>query len=235
MNPEQELNLGNSIFERLNDRNGLMICGYEWGWSKEDEQNEQEGNIEFIPNAVCAFADKTPKMGTRAKTIRYDNAIKTWFELWGHPLDCNSLGGNFEKSIVQTNWADTLNNNMGGDYQRLLETEHVDNFIRHIDILRPKLILLMGSKLLDFLNSPHVLSRFEAVMGLAEKPQSIQKEIQNATHFRIGFQNFERCKVACFPHPSASRGLSYEYIAQFKPEMDKLLQEFKAGLPKETK
>lgn len=31
-----DLNLGNSLFQGYNDQNGLMICGYEWGWSKAD-------------------------------------------------------------------------------------------------------------------------------------------------------------------------------------------------------
>lgn len=29
------LNLGNSIFTGFNDKEGLMICGCEWGFSKE--------------------------------------------------------------------------------------------------------------------------------------------------------------------------------------------------------
>ena len=28
---EQKLNLGNAIYKGFNDKNGLMICGYEWG------------------------------------------------------------------------------------------------------------------------------------------------------------------------------------------------------------
>lgn len=32
-----DLNLSNSIFQGYNDKHGLMICGYEWGWSKADE------------------------------------------------------------------------------------------------------------------------------------------------------------------------------------------------------
>ena len=32
-----DLNLSNSIFQGYNDKHGLMICGYEWGWSKTDE------------------------------------------------------------------------------------------------------------------------------------------------------------------------------------------------------
>jgi len=38
-----ELNIGNSIFPKLNDSNGIMLCGYEWGWSKEDQRDEKQG------------------------------------------------------------------------------------------------------------------------------------------------------------------------------------------------
>ena len=36
---EENLNLGNAIYEGLNDQNGLMICGYEWG--QEADRKEQ--------------------------------------------------------------------------------------------------------------------------------------------------------------------------------------------------
>ena len=227
MNLEKELNLGNSIFPGFNDQNGLMICGYEWGWSKADEHR---GEIEFAPEGICTFADKTPLMGDRAKNFRYDNVIASWFEIWGHPLDRNGLGGGFEKSMVQTNWANTWGNNMGGDYYRLLDAEHVDNFIHHIKLLRPTLILFMGSRLAKFLNHPNVLSRFEEIMGKGGNWQIVQKSAGNATRFKVYFQKFENCQIVCLPHPSASRGLSYDYMAQFKPEMDVLLKEFKAKL-----
>lgn len=99
-----ELNLANSIFPGFNDQNGLMICGYEWGWSKADEAAYEQGEYTLPEEKVeHTFANKALYYGERAKTWRYDNAIKTWFDLWGHPLNEQGLGGAFEKSLVQTN------------------------------------------------------------------------------------------------------------------------------------
>jgi hypothetical protein len=35
-------NVGNSIFPGYNDKNGILICGYEYGRSKHDEFLEKE-------------------------------------------------------------------------------------------------------------------------------------------------------------------------------------------------
>lgn len=32
-----EPNIGNSVFPEFNDNRGLMLCGYEWGFSKSDQ------------------------------------------------------------------------------------------------------------------------------------------------------------------------------------------------------
>ena len=77
-----ELNLANSIFPGFNDQNGLMICGYEWGWSKADEAAYEQGEYTLPEEKVeHTFANKALYYGERAKTWRYDNAIKTWFDL----------------------------------------------------------------------------------------------------------------------------------------------------------
>jgi hypothetical protein len=45
--------------------------------------------------------------------------------------------------------------------------------------------------------------------------------------FTVSFASFENCEVVYFPHPSSSRGLNFDYIKLFKPEMDKLIRDFK--------
>lgn len=42
---EKSLNLANSIFAGFNDKNGLMICGYEWG--EESQSKGQEVIIDM--------------------------------------------------------------------------------------------------------------------------------------------------------------------------------------------
>ena len=47
-----DLNLSNSIFQGYNDKHGLMICGYEWGWSKADEAAYVAGEDKLPENIV---------------------------------------------------------------------------------------------------------------------------------------------------------------------------------------
>lgn len=224
----QELNLSNSIFSGFNDQNGLMICGYEWGWSKADETAYEQGEYTLPEEKVeHTFSNKALYYGERAKTWRYDNTIKKWFELWGHPLDEQDLGSAFEKSMLQTNWANTQDREVT-DYEKFLSPEQVDNFLHHLKMLRPKVILFMGSRLLDYLNTTEVLPKFKQIMGEEVEPRRYEQKPFEGTRFRVGFQRFEHCQVVCLPHPSASRGLSHNYIELFRPEMNQILTAYKA-------
>ncbi len=81
---EKSLNLANSIFAGFNDKNGLMICGYEWG--EESQSKGQEVIIDMTKE--CTFSNKSLRYGDVAKTwIKYDKRIRTWFSMWGHPLN----------------------------------------------------------------------------------------------------------------------------------------------------
>ncbi|MHA3080323.1 hypothetical protein [Acinetobacter sp. ANC 5502] len=220
-----ELNLANSLFKGLNDQQGLMICGYEWGWSKEDQKKVEEPYID--DSIECTFSNKSLRYGEQAKQWRYDKAIRKWFSLWGHPLNENGLGTDFDKCIVQTNWANSCNNNIN-DYVKFLEENHINNFIKHVEELKPKIIIFMGRHLINLLRNEKVWDRFTAIVGQQIEPlQTIQKTEYDGRRFKIFFNNFENCKVICLPHPSSSRGLSDEYIKLFKPEMDAIFSEFK--------
>lgn len=220
-----ELNLGNALFNGLNDKQGLMICGYEWGWSKEDQEKEEDNSIDFTRE--CTFSNKSLRYGESANQWRYDKAIKKWFSLWEHPLNEIGLGADFDKSIVQTNWANSCNNNIV-DYSRFLQPEQIKNFINHVEILRPKIIFFMGRSLIDLLRNEKVWNRFTAIVGPEIQPlKIIQKTEYEGTRFKVFFNYFEDCTVICFPHPSSSRGLSDKYIQMFKPQMHTILSDFK--------
>lgn len=66
--------------------------------------------------------------------------------------------------MVQTNWADTQESEVS-NYEKFLSAEQVGNFIQHIQDLRPKVILFMGSRLLSYLNHPSVLPQFKQYSG----------------------------------------------------------------------
>lgn len=226
----QELNVANSIFPSLNDQQGIMLCGYEWGDSKKDRENKSKTNQD--PNSKisdCTFSNKLLRYGDKAKNWRYDNRIIKWFELWGHPLSREGLGTDFEKCIIQTNWCNTQNHRVKGNYyQKLTAQEQINNFLHHVGSLKPKLILFFGSQQISILQDAKVLPRFVDLVGQAEsKPNSLRKEF-HGRRFYIHFQKFHHCNVVCLPHPSSTRGLSDEYIAKFREEISPLIKEVKS-------
>lgn len=225
----KDLNLANSLFCGFNDKESLMICGYEWGESKQDQELDKDGIQPIIDMSVeCTFSNKSTRYGAAAFKWPYDKNIKKWFQFWGHPLNEESLGSDFDKCIIQTNWANTSNPNIK-NYSHFLEKEAVDNFIYHIEILRPKLILFMGSQLISLLRNIDVWYKFTAIVGQEIEPLKIlqKTDLQGVRRFKVYFNKFEHCQVVCLPHPSSSRGLSDEYIKLFKPELEALISEYK--------
>ena len=224
------INIGNSIFPGLNDKHGLMICGYEWGFSKPDQEILESGrSVFFNENAVATFSNKSPVHGERALVWKYDNRIIKWFGLWGHPLSRDGLGGDFEKLVVQTNWCNTEGNTINESYfKKLTASEQVNNFIFHIKEFQPSLILFMGSDIINILQDPSIKYKFEEIMGKSEAPpEKIQKQF-SGRRFKVGFQKFKNCQVVSLPHPSSSRGLADDYIALFETEIGWLIDDLKA-------
>lgn len=220
---EQKLNLGNAIYKGFNDKNGLMICGYEWG-----QEADRKGQIvEADMSKKCTFSNKSLRYGDVAKTwIKYDKRIRTWFSMWGHPLNEEGEGNDFDKTIIQTNWA--LGSKEKSDSINFyLKDENIDNFILHINELKPKLILFMGNQLLTkLLISQKVLEKFTPIMG--EKIEKLQVLRMPGYHGALTYiHKFEKCTVIGLPHPSSSRGLTNEYIEFCKSELETIISNFK--------
>lgn len=218
-----ELNIGNTLFEGFNDKEGIMICGYEWGLPKEEIEKNKNSQTKIDFEAETTFSNK---INVHKKNYPYDERIIKWFKLWGHPLQRNN-NGKIEKCIVQTNWCNTQGNNMKkiSIHQKLLNCK--DNFLFHIEKLHPKIIFFMGSKMIDVLNNQEIKKDFMRIMGREIKPlQKLQKPF-NGRVFKIGFQSFEKCDVISLPHPSGSRGLSDEYIKLFKDEIKTILDKYR--------
>lgn len=220
--------MANSIFTE-NKKRGLMICGYEWGYSKADQTADKLGEHKTNnSDAQNTFSNKEPRYGSKALGWRFDNVLLKWFELWGHKLSREGLGGSFERSIIQTNWCNTQAHQMKGDVlKKLLSKDQVDNFLFHIEKLDPQLIVFAGSKLIQALQYKSVLERFEKIMGHKVSAPEYDQEDFPGRRFKVAFQEFENCKIVCLPHPSGSRGLADEYMAMFKPRMSGLLESYK--------
>ncbi|GHV09169.1 hypothetical protein AGMMS50229_18810 [Campylobacterota bacterium] len=215
-----ELNIATGLFKGYNDKEGIMVCGYEWGKPEEDLEQDSKN-------------DSPPPQDSSERTF-YDNSeykfgarIVKWFELWGHPL---KKGEAFDKTIVQTNWTDDCNHHIEGDIKQKLR-DQTKNFLEHIEALKPRLILFFGSEQIEVLQEESVLKPFQEIVGkivaIDGQPLVIKQKEFDGTQFKVGFQNFERCKIVSLPHASGAR-VSYAYIELFKEEIGSLIQEVKS-------
>jgi hypothetical protein len=226
------LNLATGLFKGYNDKDGIMLCGYEWGYSKADREREEKQGppvLDFSKNDAV-FSNKAAFYGECAKNFRYDQRIIKWFGLWGHPL--SEEKGAFEKTLVQTNWCDGCDHHVEGDYRdKLLAPDQVANFLKHVETLRPRLILFFGSRMIGILQDRRVIAPFQEIAGkivpIDGKPLLILRKDFQGQGFNVGFQDFERCQVVGLPHPAGTHGLSDDYIALFRQEIGSRIQEVK--------
>ena len=211
-------NIGHSIFAGINNDQGIMICGYEWGGDENEAPSQNDMRVE------ATFANKFRRYGEPARHWKYDNRIKKWFKMLGHEFNENDAGI-FEKCIVQTNWCDTQGKNIKeGIIAKLLAADAVENFIDHIEIFRPKLIFFMGSSLIEALQNDQVLKKFEKHVGPRKTTPCFPNKPFTGRKFKIGFQSFEKCNIVSLPHPSGSRGLNDEYIKLFTDDISPLIE-----------
>ncbi|MFZ3262149.1 MAG: hypothetical protein WA135_14845 [Thiobacillus sp.] len=226
---KREFNVATGVFPGFNDREGLMICGYEWGGGGEEVAEPRDDLLAKSEPGVT-FSNKAPYYGEVANSWPYDRKIRSWFGFWGHELRRDGTGGDFEKCLVQTNWCNTQAHNMKGVnyWEKLLAPDQVKNFIAHIEHFRPRLILFFGSEMTKILNNKKALEPFVSIMGPVTKDLHFPSKAFSGKRFKVGFQSFERCKVVSLPHPSGSHGLNDDYIKLFSSEIGELIQEFKS-------
>lgn len=212
----QKLNTATEWYTE-NCRNGLMICGINWGGSESDDAHDISISF-FSDGAVNRYP--------------YRNRLVTWFSLFGHPLESVAgKEGAFERSIVQTNWLRSQSTNMRGKslYHECIRDSK--NMVEHLSVLQPRLIILLSVSLLDALNSKEIFPQVNELLGAAQRPCIIKKDVvasgKKLKRFRVGFQEFETASVIALPHPTGSIGISNDYIAAFAPEISKRIDAYK--------
>lgn len=222
MKKEIEALLQHPIFEGFNDKNGILICGPEFGGSsKEEYELPREG-------------DNSTKISARSFSdikYRFQTNVCKWFDLWGHSLqgENHNIVTNLDRCIVHLNWSPTQNPKIC--YKRCETEEAISHFISCVGELKPNLIVFFGIELFDILQKSYVIERFktEAGMGDIVSPKSIKQKPTTSTKrkgFRVGFQSFEHGEIAAFPHASGCR-VSHQYIESFKPEMSERILKIK--------
>ena len=152
-----------------------------------------------------------------------------WFSLWGYNLtDSIDDAGDFEKSIVQTNWLQTCSNNMDGINTQQACIQDCDSFLQTCEFLNPKILMLFSKELFLAFNSDSLKPKVQSIFGnKINKAEWLQKNVvvdgKECIKFKVGFQKYEGLNVISLPHATSARGLSDDYIASFKPEISQII------------
>ncbi len=220
---ETSHNVGNSIFPGFNDKEGLIICGYEWGYSTYDQYLEKnhKDEIEKKKSENNTFYSKS-----KIYDSPYDLRIIKWFSYFGHPLGIDNGFSSFDKCLLQTNWCDDQGTYVN-DYAKFLSEENSGNFLNIMQAFRPRVLVFMGSKQIHYLQTPTIKNRFSEIFGAEVFPLVIKSKPFVGRKFKIAFQAFEHVSVISLPHPSGTRGLSDDYIKLFAPEIKEVLDNYR--------
>ncbi len=220
---ETSYSVGNSIFPGFNNKNGVMICGYEFGYSKHDQylENTRKAEIEKKQSKISTFYSKS-----KIYNSPYDLRIIKWFGFFGHPLGIDDGCSPFDKCILQTNWCDGQGAYVS-DYDKFLSRENFENFLNIVEAFLPSVLIFMGAKQIHYLQTPEIKSRFSEIFGTEVSQLSIKAKPFDGRKFKIAFQNFERVSVISLPHPSGTRGLHDDYIKLFKSEINEVLEYYR--------
>lgn len=220
---ETSYNVGNSIFPGFNDKEGLIICGYEWGYSKHDQYLEKnhKDEIEKKKSENNTFYSKS-----KIYNSPYDLRIIKWFSYFCHPLGIDNGFSSFDKCLLQTNWCDDQGTYVN-DYAKFLSEENSGNFLNIMRAFRPRVLVFMGAKQIHYLQTPIIINSFSEIFGAEVSSLVIKSKPFVGRKFKIAFQAFEYISVISLPHPSGTRGLSDDYIKLFAPEIKEVLDNYR--------
>lgn len=205
-----------------NREGGLLLCGLNHGYSKEDERQDAAG-IDRSDPKKSFFSDG------EVNDYPFRNRIVSWFSLWGYELArSEEKAGAFERSIVQTNWLQTCSNNMRGINTQQLCISDNESFIQTCATLKPRVIFFFGRELLWAFTSPTLSTKVEPIFGTRKgEVRWLQKDVyfngKPRRRLRFGFQQYEKLTVVALPHATGAQGVADDYIEAFKPEMSEAI------------
>lgn len=220
---ESHLNVRNTVFPGFNDRQGIMLCGYEWGYSARDRHLEKyrHDDIDKKRADVNTFFKKSQIYGSP-----YDRNIIKWFSFFDNPLGKDDGLFPFDKCLIQTNWCDTQDTSFSG-YAKLMAEDNVENFLKIVEHFRPKVLFFFGSMQIHALQSASLKTRFCDIFGEEKTPLRFSQKPFAGRRFKIGFQNFDSVHIVALPHPSGTRGLSDAYMKLFREDIGQILTAYR--------
>lgn len=206
-----------------NKEGGLLLCGLNHGYSKEDERQDAAG-IDRSDPRKSFFSDG------EVNDYPFRNRIVSWFSLWGFELaGRGEIAGTFERSLIQTNWLQSCSNNMNGINTQQACIEDNESFILTCETLKPELIFFFGRELFGAFASPALREKVEPIVGArVGETRWLQKDVffndKPRRRLRFGFQQYEKLTVVVLPHATGAQGVASDYIEAFKPEMTEVIK-----------
>jgi hypothetical protein len=211
-----------TLISEENREGGLLLCGINHGYSKEDERQDFAG-INRLDSHKSFFSDH------QVNDYDFRNRIVTWFSLWGFELaSCKEAVGQSERSIVQTNWLQTCSNNVNGINTQQACIDDNESFFGTCLALKPAIIFFFGQELLCAFTSPQLNQKAESIFGKKiDGTEWLQKDVyfqgKKRRRFRFGFQRYEKLTIVSLPHATGAKGVANDYIKAFKPEMSAVI------------
>jgi len=197
-----------------NLKNGIMICGINYGYSDKDETKDAQGSIQEA-EPLSFFSDAT------VNNSRYRARILSWLASWGIHLETQpGKEGVLERSFWQTNWLDTQSRSISSHEKVDLNAlvNDADSILDLIAQRQPSLIILIGTDLIEALNDIRLRERVETILGPRPgKATEIFAATTNSggTRFKMRVQSFKNASIICLPH-TATIGLTNEQVASFE-------------------
>lgn len=201
---------------------GVMVCGINVGYSKEDERRENTGS-EHEAEPLSFFSD------TAVNYTRFRNRLLAWLSLWDISLETRAGSeGAFERSFFQTNWLATQTHSVTSDGAITINVlvNEADGFLALLQERKPKTIIFVGSILIEALNDISLRKRVESIMGTRSGNAVIHRAGSSSSPrkaFKLLTQSFGDTQVISLPHVQ-SRGLTDDYMAGFGPIVQNLLR-----------
>lgn len=194
-----------------------MVCGINFGGDPEVEQ---------APMPESFFSD------SRVNSDRYVERLVRWFESWEHPLARDDVAaGDFERSILQTNWLTDKSVSVRGRQLRNECLNAWSDFYHRLQTYRPSLLFFASSQLIGFLNEPQLRDDLTRAFGEVGKLIYVKHDVPSSgrvlKRFRVGFQVIGDMQVIAVPHPTGPTGLTDAYMKSFGPEIGGALSAYK--------